>query len=63
MVDIGKQIHYWVEGAKEDSEVAQELLSKGRVRHGFFWGIWPLRKYSKPMFAGPPKIWLPDSTI
>ncbi len=47
MVDIGKQIHYWVEGAKEDWEVAQELLSKGRVRHGLFLGHLALEKILK----------------
>ena len=36
MIDINKQVQYWVEGSKEDWEVAQDLLKRGRVRHGLF---------------------------
>jgi HEPN domain-containing protein len=47
MVDIEKQIQYWVEGAKEDWDVAQELLAKGRVRHALFLGHLALEKILK----------------
>ena len=36
MIDIDKQIAYWRDGAKEDMDVAQELIVRGRTRHGLF---------------------------
>ena len=36
MIDIDKQIAYWRDGAKEDIEVARELVARGRNRHGLF---------------------------
>jgi HEPN domain-containing protein len=47
MIDIGKQIPYWVEGAEEDWEVAQDLPKRGRVSHGLFLGHLALEKILK----------------
>jgi HEPN domain-containing protein len=47
MINVEKQIRYWVEGAEEDWEVAQELINHGRVRHGLFLGHLALEKLLK----------------
>lgn len=47
MIDIGKQIAYWLEGAREDWRVAQELVYGGRVRHGLFFAHLALEKALK----------------
>jgi HEPN domain-containing protein len=47
MIDIGKQVHYWLEGSKEDWEVAQDLLKRDRIRHGLFLGHLALEKILK----------------
>lgn len=31
-----KQIEYWLNGAKEDLETAEILISKGKILHGLF---------------------------
>lgn len=36
MIDIAKQVIFWRDGAQEDLAVAQELLERGRLRHGLF---------------------------
>jgi HEPN domain-containing protein len=36
MIDIGKQIQHWRNGADEDLVVAQELISHGKIRHALF---------------------------
>lgn len=36
MVDIGKQIDFWREGAKEDWSIAIRLIDEGQTRHGLF---------------------------
>jgi len=36
MVDIAQQIVHWRDGAREEWEVASELLEKGRIRHALF---------------------------
>ena len=36
MVDIEKQVAYWRDGSQEDMEVARELITQGRTRHGLF---------------------------
>lgn len=36
MIDIEKQIDYWRDGAAEDWEIAQDLVGRGKVRHGLF---------------------------
>ena len=36
MINIEKQVAYWRDGAVEDWEIAQELIERGRTRHGLF---------------------------
>jgi HEPN domain-containing protein len=47
MLDIQKQIAYWVKGAKEDWKVAQELVERRRKRHGLFLAHLALEKVLK----------------
>jgi HEPN domain-containing protein len=47
MVDINKQIEFWMNGASEDIEVARELLSNNRYRHGLFFLHLALEKILK----------------
>jgi HEPN domain-containing protein len=36
VVDIDHQVTYWRDGAREEWQVAEELLERGRVRHALF---------------------------
>lgn len=47
MIDIDGQIRYWQSGAAEDWEVAQELISGDRLRHGLFFAHLSLEKLLK----------------
>ena len=47
MIDINRQINYWRESSGEDWEVAQELVSNGRTRHGLFFAHLALEKLLK----------------
>lgn len=47
MIDIDKQIAYWRAGANEDWDVAQELVGRGRTRHGLFFAHLALEKLLK----------------
>ncbi len=47
MIDIEKQIAYWRDGSIEDWQVAQELISNGRIRHGLFFAHLSLEKLLK----------------
>ena len=47
MIDISKQITYWRAGAREDWEVAVELINIGRIRHGLFFAHLALEKLLK----------------
>ena len=47
MIDVGKQIDFWRKGAEEDWEVAQDLVDRGRVRHGLFFAHLALEKALK----------------
>ena len=47
MIDIGKQIAYWLNSAREDWDAAQELVRSGRVRHGLFFAHLALEKALK----------------
>lgn len=47
MVDIGKQIAYWRNGAEEDWDVGRDLVSRGFVRHGLFFAHLALEKTLK----------------
>jgi len=47
MMNMEKQIAYWRNSAIEDWEVAQELISGGRIRHGLFFTHLSLEKLLK----------------
>ena len=47
MIDIGKQVAAWLEGAREDWSVARELVEGGRSRHGLFFAHLALEKALK----------------
>ena len=47
MVNIEKHINYWAKGAEEDFSVAQELIARGRIRHGLFFMHLALEKMLK----------------
>ncbi len=47
MVDIAKQIAFWRDGAKEDWDVARQLVDTGRTRHGLFFAHLALEKILK----------------
>jgi HEPN domain-containing protein len=47
MVDIIKHIEYWKQSAGEDFIVAEELVEKGRYRHGLFFAHLALEKLLK----------------
>lgn len=47
MIDIEKLVAFWQEGAQEDLTVAQELLERGRIRHGLFFLHLALEKLLK----------------
>jgi len=49
MIDINKQSKYWKENAKEDWEVALELVSNNRFRHGLFFAHLALEKIVKAL--------------
>jgi HEPN domain-containing protein len=36
MLNIPKQIEYWVKNAEEDFEVGTSLIKAGKTRHGLF---------------------------
>lgn len=47
MVDIAKQIAFWRDSAKEDWDVARQLVDNGRTRHGLFFAHLALEKVLK----------------
>jgi HEPN domain-containing protein len=47
MIDIEKQVAYWRDGSAEDWEIAQELIERGRTRHGLFFAHLSLEKLLK----------------
>jgi HEPN domain-containing protein len=47
MVDIAKQIAFWRDSAKEDWDVARQLVDNGRTRHGLFFAHLALEKILK----------------
>ena len=51
MVDISKQITYWQDGAKEDFEVAKQLIASEKIRHGLFFAHLALEKVLKAKFC------------
>lgn len=60
MIDMDRQINYWRQSSDEDWEVAQELVTNGRTRHGLFFAHLALEKLLKALVcqhthAIPPK--------
>lgn len=51
MIDINKQIAFYHEGAGEDWAVANELVFRGRVRHGLFFAHLALEKMLKALIC------------
>jgi HEPN domain-containing protein len=47
MADILKQIEYWQNGAEEDWQVACDLVSRNKTRHGLFFAHLALEKILK----------------
>ena len=47
MIDINKQVEFWSESAKEDWEVASDLVNGNHVRHGLFFAHLALEKALK----------------
>lgn len=47
MIDIGKQVVYWQNGAEEDWDVALKLLEQEKIRHGLFFAHLALEKTLK----------------
>lgn len=47
MIDISKQIAHWRNSAVEDWSVAQDLVSRGKIRHGLFFAHLTLEKTIK----------------
>ena len=47
VIDVGKHINFWRNGAEEDWDVAQDLVKRGRVRHGLFFAHLALEKALK----------------
>jgi len=47
MLDIAKQIAFWRDSAKEDWDVARQLVDYGRTRHGLFFAHLSLEKTLK----------------
>jgi HEPN domain-containing protein len=47
MIDIGKQIVHWRNSAEEDWSVAQDLVSRSKIRHGLFFAHLTLEKTIK----------------
>ncbi|MBI5038820.1 MAG: HEPN domain-containing protein [Nitrospirae bacterium] len=47
MLNIGKQVEYWRNGAMEDWEVGKDLIGRNRFRHGLFFLHLALEKILK----------------
>ena len=60
MSDLNRQAAYWLKSSEEDWEVAQELVTNGRTRHGLFFAHLAIEKVFKALIcqqteAIPPK--------
>ena len=61
MINIPKQIEYWVKSAEEDFEVGSNLINTGKTRHGLFFIHLAVEKILKACVCKnknetPPKI-------
>lgn len=48
-LDVQKQVDHWQTGAKEDWEVAVDLINLGHTRHGLFFAHLALEKMLKAL--------------
>lgn len=60
-MNVEKQVAHWLKSAKEDWEVADQLLQSGKIRHGLFFVHLTVEKtmkavYTKRLTQVPPKI-------
>jgi HEPN domain-containing protein len=60
-VNVEKQVAHWLKSAKEDWDVAGQLLQSGKIRHGLFFVHLTIEKalkaiYTKRLSQVPPKI-------
>lgn len=60
-MNVEKQVAHWLNSAKEDWEVANQLMQSGKVRHGLFFVHLTLEKvlkavYTKRLAQVPPKL-------
>jgi len=53
MLDIKKQIDYWIKGAEEDLKSADLLIQKKRILHGLFYCHLVIEKAIKLMLLRP----------
>ena len=51
MIDVEKQVAYWLAGAEEDWQVGVELINLGRTRHGLFFIHLALEKLLKALIC------------
>ena len=51
MVDIAKQIAFWRDSAKEDWDVARQLVDNGHTRHGLFFAHLAIEKILKAIIC------------
>ena len=51
MIDIAKQIAFWRDSAKEDWDVARQLVDNGRTRHGLFFAHLAIEKILKAIIC------------
>lgn len=51
MIDIDKQVVYWLKGSEEDWDVGEGLLQRGKIRHGLFFINLALEKTLKAHFC------------
>jgi len=61
MINIEKQVEYWREGSKEDWDVADDLVKRGKIRHGLFFAHLAVEKALKAIVSRethdiPPRI-------
>ncbi len=51
MIDIGKQIEYWIKGAEDDLLTAELLIREKRISHGLFFCHLVIEKAIKAHFV------------
>ena len=55
MIDIRKQIEYWIKGAEDDLLTAELLIREKRISHGLFFCHLVIEKAIKPMLLRLPE--------